>query len=234
VFAPLRIAGLRMMNLQRSRAYDLVMRLPLLGWSVFCAMIQVASLNQYIHDASAPPTCPACTVKIAMMASTIGSLLFLAAAVILRARPIGKANGVEPRISAFVGTFLVYAIPLFPRSAGTVASEMASTALILIGSSAAAFALLHLRASFSMMAEARRLVTSGPYRYVRHPLYLAEEVAICGLVLQFCSIWTAIIFVFQIAFQLRRMHNEEAVLSKILPEYAAYRKITARLIPGIY
>ena len=38
----------------------------------------------------------------------------------------------------------------------------------------------------------------------------------------------------QIAFQLRRMHNEEAVLGETFPEYAAYREKTARLVPGIY
>ena len=52
--------------------------------------------------------------------------------------------------------------------------------------------------------------------------------------MQFFSIWTTIIFALQIAFQLRRIHNEEAVLTEILPEYAAYKNKTARLIPGIY
>jgi protein-S-isoprenylcysteine O-methyltransferase Ste14 len=234
VFAVLRIAGLCMVNLQQSRAYDLAMRVPLLGWSVFCAMVQVAGLNRCLHDAPTILPSGAYAAKLAMMVSTIGFLLLLAAAVILRARPIGKAYGLEPRISAFVGTFLIYAIPLFPRSGGSAVSEMVSTALILVGSSAATFVLLHLGASFSMMAEARRLVTSGPYRYVRHPLYLAEEVAICGLLLQFFSIWTAIIFTFQIAFQLRRMHNEEIILTEILPGYTAYQQSTVRLIPGIY
>lgn len=58
---------------------------------------------------------------------------------------------------------------------------------------------------------------------MRHPLYLAEEVAVFGLCMQFFSIWTTIIFALQIAFQLRRIHNEEAVLTEILPEYAAYK-----------
>jgi protein-S-isoprenylcysteine O-methyltransferase Ste14 len=35
-------------------------------------------------------------------------------------------------------------------------------------------------------------------------------------------------------FQLRRMHNGEAVLTEIFPEYAAYRQRTTRLVPGIY
>jgi protein-S-isoprenylcysteine O-methyltransferase Ste14 len=85
-----------------------------------------------------------------------------------------------------------------------------------------------------MMAEARRLVTSGPYRFVRHPLYLAEELAIIGISMQFFSLSTALVLAVQIAFQLRRMYNEEAVLAESFPEYAAYQQRTARLLPGIY
>jgi protein-S-isoprenylcysteine O-methyltransferase Ste14 len=111
---------------------------------------------------------------------------------------------------------------------------MVSTLLVLFGSAAAVIALLRLGRSFSVMAEARRLVTSGPYRFVRHPLYLAEELAIIGIFVQFLSFSTALILAVQIAFQLRRMHNEEVILAANFPQYAAYRQKTARLIPGIY
>ena len=45
---------------------------------------------------------------------------------------------------------------------------------------------------------------------------------------------TALLLAVQIAFQLRRMHNEEVILGEIFPEYAAYQRRTARLLPGIY
>jgi protein-S-isoprenylcysteine O-methyltransferase Ste14 len=69
---------------------------------------------------------------------------------------------------------------------------------------------------------------------VRHPLYLTEEIAVIGLFMQFWSAWTILLLVVQIAFQLRRMHNEEVVLTASFAEYVAYRKHTARLIPAIY
>jgi len=69
---------------------------------------------------------------------------------------------------------------------------------------------------------------------VRHPLYLTEEVAIVGLFMQFTSVWAALLLVVHMAIQLRRMHNEEIVLSGKFPEYDAYGRNTARLIPGIY
>lgn len=54
--------------------------------------------------------------------------------------------------------------------------------------------LVELRRSFSIMPEARELATSGSYRLVRHPPYLAEEIAAASSVTQFLSIWTALIF----------------------------------------
>jgi len=69
---------------------------------------------------------------------------------------------------------------------------------------------------------------------VRHPLYLTEEIAIFGMFMQFASIWTVLILALQITFQLRRIHNEEAILTEAFPEYSMYREATNRLIPGVW
>ena len=222
------------LRLQQSRAYDLLMRVPLLGWSMFCATLQMAGLARYVREADAALPLAVYAVNMAMQLSTIAFLLLLAASVVLRARPTGKAPGSSRGLSAFAGAFLVYAIPLYPRRELSVTAEMVSTFLILFGSAAAVIALVRLGRSFSVMAEARGLVTSGPYRFVRHPLYLAEELAIIGIFIQFLWLSTALILAVQIAFQLRRMHNEETILASSFPQYAAYRQKTARLIPGIY
>jgi protein-S-isoprenylcysteine O-methyltransferase Ste14 len=220
--------------LQQSLLYDLLMRLPLLGYAMFFATLQMAGLARYVHEADAAQPQALYATGLVMRLSTITFLLLLAAATILRARPTGKARGLEPRISAFAGAFLVYVIPLYPRRELSAPGELVSTLLVLFGSAAAVYTLLRLGRSFSLMAEARRLVTSGPYRLVRHPLYLAEELAIIGISMQFFSLSTAFILAVQIVFQLRRMHNEEAVLAECFPEYAAYRQRTARLLPGVY
>jgi protein-S-isoprenylcysteine O-methyltransferase Ste14 len=212
--------------------YDFLMRLPFLGWVLFCAIGQLWGLDRFMNMAAAIDS--VYLIHIAMRLSTITFMLLLAAAVILRTRPSGKASGLEPRISALVGTFLIYGIALFPRRDLSLSQEMVSTLLTIIGSVGAVVALSQLGRSFSLMAETRQLVTTGPYRFVRHPLYLAEEIALIGLFVQFASLWTALLFAVQIGFQLRRMHNEELVLSVRFPEYVAYRQTTARLIPGIY
>ncbi len=84
------------------------------------------------------------------------------------------------------------------------------------------------------MAESRRLVTDGPYAIIRHPLYLAELIAILGAFIQFASPWAALIVLVQVGFQVQRMRNEESVLSLTFPDYAAYKERTARLIPGLW
>src|SRR6266571_3018645 len=189
-------------QLMQSSVYDLLMRLPMLAWSIALALISVVGLDQYVRDADPALPSAVYSVNIAM------------------------------RLSALIGTFLITAVVLFPRCELPLPLGVASTFLILAGDGFAAVALIQLRRSFSIMPEARELVTSGPYRFVRHPIYLAEEIATIGTVMQFLSGWTAMLLIIQIAFQLRRIWNEEALLAEVFPQYAAYKEKTARVVPG--
>ncbi|HEV2300147.1 MAG TPA: methyltransferase, partial [Stellaceae bacterium] len=114
------------------------------------------------------------------------------------------------------------------------ALEALSALLIAGGTALALVSMLALGRSFSVMAEARALVTSGPFRLIRHPLYLAEELAIFGAAMQF--VWPASLAILaaQLACQIRRMLNEERLLRRIFPEYAAYAARTARIVPGLW
>jgi protein-S-isoprenylcysteine O-methyltransferase Ste14 len=219
--------------LLRSRAYDIAMRLPLLLWCGFLGIGVANDLMGYIGAAAgAPPAVYA--VNIAMRVSLIGFFAVTVAAVVLRGRPLDRAQGIEPRLSALLGTLLITAIAFLPRRDLAPELGMVSTALILCGSTFAITVLLRLGRSFSVMAEARGLVTGGIYRHIRHPLYLVEEIAAIGCAMQFFSVWAVLLIAVQFGFQLRRMVNEERILERRFPEYARYRQTTARLVPGIY
>jgi protein-S-isoprenylcysteine O-methyltransferase Ste14 len=174
----------------------------------------------------------------ARLVSRICLFLFvtlIAGLTLLRARPLAQAAGLQPRLSALLGCYLVYGLVFLPPNAQLgVGLHVLSAALLLIGNVLAVFILLSLGRSFSIMAESRRLVTDGPYAVIRHPLYLAELIAFLGAFIQFASPWAALLVLAQFGFQVLRMHNEEFVLSRSFPDYAAYKERTARLIPGLW
>jgi len=172
--------------------------------------------------------------EVVSRSSTILFLGLLTVLFIIRLEPIKKAKGISPRVLAVAGTFAMTLVTMFPRANLSLAQTVIGSLLSLVGTGLSVFALAHLGRSFSLMAEARRLVTSGPYRIVRHPLYVFEAVASLGILLQFLSVYTVLIYVAQCFLQVQRMKNEEAVLEGVFPEYQTYKLKTARVIPGIY
>ena len=110
--------------------YDLLMRLPLLVWALFAASRQSMGLAYGMNN---PSVDFVYAVHVTMRLSNITFLVLVAAVVFMRTRPSEKATGLEPRISALAGSFLTYAIVLFPRREISLSLEMVSTMLTLIG-----------------------------------------------------------------------------------------------------
>jgi protein-S-isoprenylcysteine O-methyltransferase Ste14 len=119
-------------------------------------------------------------------------------------------------------------------------SMSADTALLLLGDLVALVAwswmlvsFLALGRCFGLLPEARGLVTRGPYRLVRHPVYLGEFAAVAGLVLASPTMRNALLAVAFIAAQATRMRLEERELGSVFPEYEAYASRTPRLVPRL-
>ncbi len=212
---------------------DKLMRLPIILFTGFFLVNEIRWLMLFIDAQPA-------TIEfrfLAELGARIALILFLALQVFMHAirlRPINKARGLQPKISALLGLTLGNTLLLIGRAQPVPWIDATSTLLLLLGNYLCIVTLLNLGRSLSIMAEARRLVTSGPYRFIRHPLYFAEEIAFIGLFLQFRS-WPALgILLLHFAFQIMRMLNEERVLLATFPEYRGYMQKTARLIPGVW
>ncbi len=87
--------------------------------------------------------------------------------------------------------------------------------------------------SYGIVAADRGLAMSGPYSFVRHPLYTAYLVGGSGYLIQSLSPWNAAVDVVTVAWQLVRIRAEERHLEG--PSYAAYRAhVRWRLCPGLW
>ena len=78
------------------------------------------------------------------------------------------------------------------------------------------------------------LVTNGPYRWLRHPIYAAVIYFSWACLVAFPKIEALVAVLFITAGLFSRMLIEEKELDKAFPEYAAYSKRAKRLIPFIF
>ena len=79
-----------------------------------------------------------------------------------------------------------------------------------------------------------RLVTRGPYRWVRHPMYTGVLLAMLALVLDGLSIVRIAVWIILLVDLLAKLHYEESLLAKRFSEYGTYRQRTRKLLPFVY
>jgi protein-S-isoprenylcysteine O-methyltransferase Ste14 len=83
--------------------------------------------------------------------------------------------------------------------------------------------------------EGQRVISTGPYAWVRHPMYTGVLLMYASMTIALGSWWAFLAFLpypFLLAY---RAVHEEALLRKELPGYEAYmQKVRYRLVPGIW
>jgi len=163
------------------------------------------------------------------------AIFYVLLGLLIMTRPPAKAQaeGLLPRIAAFAGTYLPLTIPFFGR-AGHALPNLASTAFVLTGTIMMLVTIRHLGWSFSLTPQARTVVQTGPYSWIRHPLYLWEEIATVGVVLRYLAPATVAILALHVGLQVCRILYEEDLLRRALPEYSIYEKSRWRLIPHVW
>lgn len=83
--------------------------------------------------------------------------------------------------------------------------------------------------------EEHKLITTGIYQYMRHPIYTGVLLMLLGTLCAFLSFNEFIIFFCATLLFIFRMRQEEALMTKTFPkDYPAYKKRTKRLIPFIW
>jgi protein-S-isoprenylcysteine O-methyltransferase Ste14 len=110
-------------------------------------------------------------------------------------------------------------------------------ALTVIGIGFAIWARVNLGRNWSPRPAAKEhheLVTTGPYAYVRHPIYTGIMLAALGTALTSSIFGIGMLIFISIAFALR-MNKEEKIMLELFPEqYPEYQKHTKRLVPFVW
>jgi protein-S-isoprenylcysteine O-methyltransferase Ste14 len=134
---------------------------------------------------------------------------------------------------AFTGTFSVIAAGFVPGGGHRDSLVLPADIIATIGLAYSVWGLAYLRRSFSIMPEARRLVTGGPYSLSRHPVYLGEVITAIGINLATAGWLGALAVAYFIVCELLRIRWEEGVLSRTFPgEYPDYARRVPRYAPN--
>jgi protein-S-isoprenylcysteine O-methyltransferase Ste14 len=78
------------------------------------------------------------------------------------------------------------------------------------------------------------LVTSGPYRYIRHPIYTAACLFCWASIITHLSLITAAFGLMVFLGSITRMLAEERLVQERYPQYLEYSKKTKRMLPGVF
>lgn len=212
--------------------------LPTAFFGLSAALVLATSVVPAIDRALADPGYT--NIAHAVQATTYLLFAILPAALYLtRPAPRARDGSLPARAAGFLAITYVLVIPIIiPVGSDLYRSAVLDATIgVVLTVGAWAFAivtLLFLRHNVSVIPEARSLVTSGPYRVVRHPLYLAEIVATAGALFGELRVRSLVALGVGIGLQIIRTIYEERLLSRVFPEYAAYATRTKRLVPRIW
>lgn len=85
------------------------------------------------------------------------------------------------------------------------------------------------------VVEDQKVISSGPYALLRHPMYASASLYLVGTPLALGSYWGLLALVFMLPSLVWRLLDEERFLAKNLPGYVDYqKKVRYRLIPYIW
>jgi protein-S-isoprenylcysteine O-methyltransferase Ste14 len=152
-----------------------------------------------------------------------------------RPRPKARDYSVASSIAVGVAYVYPYAQVIYLRwSPGYVTSPAAGLVLVTLAAGLSLVSLLALGRLFGVRPALRGLVMKGPYRFVRHPMYLSYVLADIGYNLQEWNSVTLLLVLVGWASLVYRIHAEERVLSQHAEWPAYIALVRYRLFPGVW
>jgi protein-S-isoprenylcysteine O-methyltransferase Ste14 len=164
--------------------------------------------------------------------SALKAAVIAAFAYFVVVRPTAKRPARDPVAFAACAAALLGAVALRgPHGESGTPMLLVGEAMAVVSCAWVLASVLALGRCFGILPEARGLVTRGPYRLVRHPVYLGELGAFAGLVIAAPTKWNVATALVILGAQLVRMRLEERALEREFPQYAAYAARIPRLLP---
>ena len=152
-----------------------------------------------------------------------------------RAAPGMRDYSITSSIAVGVAYLYPYAQVIWLRwSPGNVASPAAGLALIFLAAGLSLVSLLTMGRLFGVRPAWRGLVTRGPYKLVRHPIYLSYVIADIGYNLQEWNSVTLLLVLIGWASLVYRIYAEERVISQDAGWPAYLAQVRYRLFPGLW
>jgi len=85
------------------------------------------------------------------------------------------------------------------------------------------------------LAANQKVIDSGPYSLLRHPMYAGALLYLLGTPVALGSYWGLVPFVAVIPFLIWRIFDEEVMLTRELEGYGEYKqRVRYRLVPGVW
>ncbi|HKV87453.1 MAG TPA: isoprenylcysteine carboxylmethyltransferase family protein [Candidatus Dormibacteraeota bacterium] len=134
---------------------------------------------------------------------------------------------------AFTGTFSAMGASFLPGGSHRDGLVLVGDVLATAGLAYSVWGLAFLRRSFSIIPEARRLVSGGPYSLSRHPVYLGEVATAIGINLATAGWLGGLAVAYFVFCELLRIRWEEGILSRTFPgDYPDYARRVPRYFPN--
>jgi protein-S-isoprenylcysteine O-methyltransferase Ste14 len=154
---------------------------------------------------------------------------------VMRPHPKVRDYSIVSSMAVVIAYAYPYAQVIYLRwSPGYVAWPAAGLVLVTLAAGLSLVSLLALGRNFGIRPALRNLVTSGPYRYVRHPMYLSYVLADIGYNLQEWNPVTLLLVLIGWGSLVYRIRAEERLFSQHA-EWPAYVVLVRyRLFPGLW